>query len=849
MSVVLSGRFEQEGGPTRAPAARRFAGLPVSSRIYTAFILAVGFGVLVLRAPEVGPAALQPGLLIAATAAVAVRFGLDLPVVRPHTVVSLGGMFPFAGLLLLGADVASAIAVVVAVSASRRRSAFREPTHITAFNAAAMALTLQATGWVYAWCGGAPPGATPGPPAALAVAALVFLLTNVVLVGVRLASSTGRPVLAVVREELTWAAPQGLAGAAAATLLASTAAAADYRLAAAVAVPLYLAHRGARHHLARVHQAEARAGAVNDLHLDTIEALARAIEAKDQATTCHIRRMHVYSAGLARAAGLAPDEVQGVRTAALLHDIGKLAVPDHILAKPAALSAEELRKVRIHPQVGAEILAGVAFPYPVAAFVLSHHERWDGTGYPHGLRGEVIPVGARILAVVDCFDALVADGTDDRSLAHAVERLRAEAGSALDPVLVDRFIGMLPELQAELERRGNAAPLPSMVTSGTAAEGRAGDDLPIETRTAGHAYHDIARAHREVYALYEIAQTMGTSLGLADTMTLIASKLSPLIPFSSCALFLHNEENDSLSCRFSSGVDCDLLQQITLPNGQGAVGWVARNLRPLVNARPKADVEAAGLSAPTALHSALVCPLVFSDRLIGALALYHVAPAAFTDDHRRLLDRICEQAGGVVHNSVLYEQTKRDSLTDPLTGLPNTRFMFVHLARELARAKRLGAEVSLLVLDLDQFKEINDRYGHHVGDRALREVARVFRSETRPYDICVRYAGDEFVIVLSGCGPGEAEAKRQELQDAVERVEFEVRPAQPLRLGVSCGSASFPRDGETYEALLSTADRRMYENKAERRRAAAAAENVAPEGNRPSVFAKIDSQPATGRTH
>ena len=240
-------------------------------------------------------------------------------------------------------------------------------------------------------------------------------------------------------------------------------------------------------------------------------------------------------------------------------------------------------------------------------------------------------------------------------------------------------------------------------------------------------FQDIALAHREIYALYEIAQSMGTSLGVADTMALISSKLSSLVPFTTCALFLHEESGDLLRCRFATGMDAELLQPLAVKNGQGLVGWVGRNLRPLVNARPSADLEAGGVSAETTLQSALVCPLVFNDRLIGALAVYDTEPGRFTDDHRRLLDRVAEQAAGVVNNSIVFEQTKRDSLTDPLTGLPNTRFMFVHLTRELARAERLKTEVSLLVMDLDGFKEINDMHGHHVGDKALREVARVLR--------------------------------------------------------------------------------------------------------------------------
>jgi diguanylate cyclase (GGDEF)-like protein len=246
---------------------------------------------------------------------------------------------------------------------------------------------------------------------------------------------------------------------------------------------------------------------------------------------------------------------------------------------------------------------------------------------------------------------------------------------------------------------------------------------------------------------------------------------------------------------------------------------VARNRRPLVNARPSTDLEAAGVASDrTSLNSALVCPLLFNERFIGTISVYHTETAIYTDDHRRLLDRISEQAAAVIHNSMVFEQTKDDSLTDPLTSLPNTRFMFMHLTRELARAERLKAEVSLLVMDLDNFKDINDTYGHHVGDRALREVASVLKAGIRPYDICVRYAGDEFIVVLSGCNGEEAERKRQELQRAVDSVQFEARPGKILPLAISIGASVFPHDGNSYEMLLATADSRMYRDKTRRKR-------------------------------
>src|SRR6185295_3490930 len=173
-------------------------------------------------------------------------------------------------------------------------------------------------------------------------------------------------------------------------------------------------------------------------------------------------------------------------------------------------------------------------------------------------------------------------------------------------------------------------------------------------------------------------------------------------------------------------------------------------------------------------------------------------------------------------------------LTDPLTELPNRRSLFVHLSRELARAERLKSEVALIVMDVDGFKAINDTYGHNVGDHALREVAIALQGALRPYDLCVRYAGDEFIIVVSDCTREAADSKRQELQARISELQIEVRAGKRLRLAASAGAAIYPHDGTTYEALLADADQRMYRDKAARRghhssRSAAAPELVAAE--------------------
>jgi diguanylate cyclase (GGDEF)-like protein/putative nucleotidyltransferase with HDIG domain len=728
----------------------------------------------------------------------------------------------FAALLLLGANETMVVAAASAWSQCTFRTQARSAPYKTLFSMASLMITVKAAGWIYVWLGGTSLQgnfALADIPKPLVGAATAYFVCNTALIATAIGLSTKQSIVRVWNENFLWSAPSYFVGAGAAAIGATVVDRGGYWMALLAAAPPYFIYRTYKVYMGRILDQQRHVQQVSDLHLATIEALALAIDAKDQTAQSHIRRVQVYAAGIARALGMPENEIQGVKTAALLHDIGKLAVPEHILSKPGPLTQEEFQKIRVHPQVGAEIISAVPFPYPVAPLILSHHERWDGKGYPQGLKGEEIPLGARILSVVDYFDALTSDRPYHKAMTFdaAVALLQQESGRALDPTVVQMFVKMMPEMAAAAETIDHATPRRLSLES-TSDLGRPAVGFQPENSKASTVFEDIALAHREIYALYEIAQTMGTSLGVSDTMALISSKLSNLVPFSSCALFLYNEEVETLTCRFATGTEADVIGTMTVRGGQGLAGWVARNRRPLVNARPSAEFEAAGITTKaTTLKSALVAPLVFSDRFIGTLAVYSLQPDFYPDDHRRLLDRVSEQASAVIHNSIVFEQTQEDSLTDPLTGLPNTRFMFMHLTRELARAERLKSEVALLVMDLDSFKEINDNHGHHVGDKALREVATVLRSAIRPYDICVRYAGDEFIVVLSGCGAEEADRKRLELQRTVDDVLFEARPGRRLPLAISVGAAIYPQDGDSYEALLATADSRMYRDKARRK--------------------------------
>src|SRR5579871_1586916 len=594
--------------------------LPIAARLYVGAVLAAGAITLLLYAPRsIGNVWLFALLLCCSSLASALK--VSLPLATSGSTMSVSYAVDFASLLLIGADQTMLVGAASAFSQCTFRTQSRSAPHRTLFSMASLVLTVKAAGAVYAWLGGMPVGdafAFDQLPKPLVGAATTYFVTNTLLVAAAIGLSTRQSIARVWNENFLWSAPGYFVGALAAAGGAMTLQHWGYWFAALAAAPPYLIYRTYKVYMGRIQDQQRHVQQVSDLHLATIEALALAIDAKDQTAQTHIRRVQVYAAGIARELGMPDTEIQGVKTAALLHDIGKLAVPEHILSKPGPLTQEEFQKIRIHPEVGAEIIAGVPFPYPVAPIILSHHERWDGKGYPQGLSGEQIPVGARILTIVDYYDAVTTERPYHKALSQesAIGLLRHEAGRALDPTLVPKFVVLLPSLIAELrlDMTGQTSDEPDVVGGGSTAVG-------LVPPAGASAFENIALAHREIYALYEIAQSMGTSLGVSDTMALISSKISKIVPWSGCALFLYQPDSDTLKCRFAAGVDAPRLLNATMKNGTGLTGWVARNRRTLVNGDPGVTFDNAGLGPETVLKSAIVCALHFNDTLIGTLAL------------------------------------------------------------------------------------------------------------------------------------------------------------------------------------------------------------------------------------
>src|SRR5208282_2861238 len=532
-------------------------------------------------------------------------------------------------------------------------------------------------------------------PILLMVAALVFFLANTLPISVVIALTENKSSRKVWKECYFWSFPYYLVGAAAVGLVGIINQRAGWQTSLLVLPVIYWVYRSYRLYLGRLEAEKERVEVekrhveqIASLNMRTIEALALAIEAKDHTTHTHLQRVRTYAVEIAKEIGLLPDEIEALRAAALLHDIGKLAVPEHIINKPGRLTPEEFEKMKVHPLVGAEILDRVAFPYPVAPIVRSHHERWDGSGYPAGLVGEEIPIGARILSVVDCLDALASDRQYRPAipLDRAMSTVKERAGTWFDPkivaVLERRFVD-LERIVAQTHEEGF---VPVGFSKGLRVERGLAPATGFET-SADNSQNEsdfltsIASARQETQAMFELSQDLGNSLSLSETLSVLSMRLRKLIPYDSIAVFV--VRNGWLLPELVSGENFRILSSLKIRMGEGLCGWVAENCKPIINGNPQVESGYVADPETATLSSALAVPLQGLNGVVGVLAMYHSTQDAFTADHLRILLAVASKVALSVENALKYQQAESSATTDFLTGLPNARSLFVHLAQEV----------------------------------------------------------------------------------------------------------------------------------------------------------------------
>lgn len=645
-------------------------------------------------------------------------------------------------------------------------------------------------------------------PIRVALAATAYFLTNTLSVAGVVALTETRSVRKIWQECYFWSFPYYLVGGAIAAIFSICNRNLGWQTVFLGLPVVYVIFRSYRLYLGRLEAEKKHAEQIAGLHLRTIEALALAIEAKDDTTHEHLQRVQVYAVELGGKLGMKENELQALRAASILHDIGKLAVPEHIISKPGKLTPEEFEKMKIHPIVGAEILARVQFPYGVVPIVRSHHEKWNGTGYPDGLAGEDIPLGARVLTVVDCFDALASDRQYRRALpiGEAMAAVSREAGVSFDP----QVVRILQENYEEWEKMAWASePAVNRLSKDLRVANGSQPDAGLEAGDSQQPefLSSIAAARQEAQTLYELTQDLGNSLNLHETLSVLDSRLQRLIPYDAIAVYILRD--GCLLPEYVNGENFRLFSSLQIPVGQGLSGWVAETGKPIVNGNP--SVEPGYLNDPSKfsnLRSALAVPLENAVGVIGVLTLYHLGRDVFTKDHLRVLLAINPKVSLTIENALKFQQAAFSATTDALTSLPNARSLFLHLDAELARARRSGEGVAVLMCDLDGFKQVNDRFGHLEGNRVLKLVAVGLRDACREYDYVARMGGDEFVLVLPGLQAAGLAEKMKTLERVV--VDAGLAVCGERLLNISVGAAFCPEHGADAEGLLAEADRCMY---------------------------------------
>jgi putative nucleotidyltransferase with HDIG domain len=608
--------------------------LPRGGRAYVATVLLFGVAAVIYAATGLVRQPIQHGwLVLAGLTIVAGSFSIKVPSVSAR--LSASDAFVFAAILSFGPDVATLIAALEALVLTSWQRAGSRSILRALFNVSTGAISVFISARLFAAM-----VHTVGPPQDLAlqellvptaVLAITYFSVNSWLVAVALAfERTASPWL-VWRRNFTWLSLNYLAAASLALLVVTYVRNLDLTAVSVVVPLLVIIYLTQRTSLARVEDAQQHVDQLNDLYMSTIETLAMAVDAKDQITHGHIRRVQVYTLELARRLGVTdPSQLKAIEAAALLHDMGKLAIPEHILNKPGKLTAAEFDNMKRHTDIGADLLSSIRFPYPVVPIVRHHHENWDGSGYPGGLSGIDIPVGARILSVVDCFDALTSDRPYRPRLSaeEAFAILRERRGRMYDPIVVDTFIAAYAEIAPIAIAAGQHAR--SLVPAFEQSQERSANSLRNIRATAAQSS-----------LISEYVRALQRTANFEDAVTVAEEYAKLLTPATACATYKYLPEADILRCVRCSGSGGQLVRGLSIKRGERVTGWAAANRTTIANSQAELDLMEICAAFSPRLNSAMAAPLCGGgDRLIGVLTAYAPTENAFLDSHRYGFERI-----------------------------------------------------------------------------------------------------------------------------------------------------------------------------------------------------------------
>src|SRR5262249_23463537 len=519
-----------------------------------------------------------------------------------------------------------------------------------------------------------------------------------------------------------------------------------------------------------------------------LEMLAMAIDAKDDVTHDHIQRVKLFARRMGEAVGLSELEIEALKAGALLHDIGKIGVPAYILNKPGKLTEHEFEQMKMHTIIGADMLSNVNFRFPVVPIVRHHHERWDGRGYPDGLKGADIPVTARILTLVDNYDALRSDRPYHKAISReqTLDYIGRNAGTFFDPELVELFLSIVDDLEVEAAsfkapamRKHSGVGLAALKSATPAA----GLETAPKVDRAAAALNSIAETNQRVTELYEISRTLAGSFSLEDTTAILTNRLAKLIPFTTCALSLFDGTRSEVDVVHAIGRDADAFLGRRQPVSAGITGWVIQNQRPMYNTNPLLDLGFLGPEKSDLYKAVMVFPLLRNQEPLGAIALYSTELKSYGAEYIQLMESIAQPVAHAIHNALAFEQAHRAAVTDPATGLSNMWGFAEHLEREQARARRSGLPLSLVLVSAENMRELGSGNGG-TGDLVMGSLAEAIRGKLRESDVMARQSMDAFVILLPESGPHGTTEVLARMREALARLSSE------RGLLISLGSAT-----------------------------------------------------------
>jgi putative nucleotidyltransferase with HDIG domain len=624
--------------------------------VMAAGFLAVGHSLFVLAVHPVS----HQWVILAALTLLTGSFSVKVPSIAAR--ISVSEAFVFAAVLLYGPAAATAIVALDSLVMSmwfRRDQRFGIRSF---FNLAAVAVAMWIAGTTFYWLVHIEPGnlrelfpLERRLWQLFALAAIYFLLNSWLVAGV-LAFARQANVITLWWQNFPWFSLNYFGGVSVAALMVSYSRSVDLSAIGIILPLLLISYLTYRTSLGRMEDATRHVDHVNALYMSTIETLAMAVDAKDQITHGHIRRVQVYTVELAKRLGVKDkQQLQAIAAAALLHDMGKLAIPEHILNKPGKLTPTEFDKMKRHADIGADLLSSIKFPYPVVPIVRHHHEFWNGGGYPTGIAGTDIPLGARILSVVDCFDALTSDRPyrPRLSASEAFDILRERRGTMYDPLIVDTFIAAHSEIAPAAAKAGEEAPTLIDVSGLHAAEDHS-------------ALKRIRSNASETALLNEFDRRLSSTMGVRDSIELAADFLRQLTPATIFAFYRCSTESGVLTCECSVGDEHRMLEGLKIPLGERVTGWTAVNRRTSVNSHAVLDLSNLAEAYEPPLQSTLSSPISRSDDVIGVLSAYSTRENAFSETHRYALEYVAASLSTKV-------DALRRSAAQTLVAFPGSR--------------------------------------------------------------------------------------------------------------------------------------------------------------------------------